>query len=84
MLKPQWTRVSHRSALSTAGSVSAMSLLNLLFLIPVSTTLETFETPWGETQCKVKSVGEWGVGGERKKKKKEKKEDELLLKNVPI
>lgn len=81
MLKPQWTRVSHRSALSTAGSVSAMSLLNLLFLIPVSTTLETFKTPWGETQCKVKSVGEWG--GERGEEKKKKK-DELLLKHVPI
>lgn len=59
-LKPQWAVVCHRCALSTAGSVSDVSLLNLLFLIPASTTLETFETPEGEIQCKVKSVGRRG------------------------
>lgn len=61
MLKPQLTRLGHRSALSTAGSVSAVSLLNLLFLIPAFSVFETFkvlETPRGETQCEVKSVGE--------------------------
>ncbi|GAA6092779.1 uncharacterized [Tachysurus ichikawai] len=44
------------SALSTAGSISAMSLLNLLFLISASTPFETFEMPPGETQCEVKTV----------------------------